>query len=166
MIINLHPSRSDFIPWDNDGVENRNLDIMLSDRSKNDENAILLLSDLVDLSKKILQIAKENGVNPKLFDDLLEGRPASHGRLHGIKSVRYRNMLEGQFNIGHIFRFERKHDENAVSRKIMDFSKDTIKQLIQDGYNEGVDFIRKNFGKEVVLAAGLEDKKETTSVQP
>jgi len=163
LIINLQPSRSDIIPWDKDGVQNRNMDITLSDRSKNDENAVLLLSDLVDLSKKILQLAKENGVKPKLFDDLLDSRPASHGRLHGIRSLRYRNMLEGQFNIGQIYRFERKHDENAISLKIMDFSSTTIKRLIQDGYNDGVDYVKAQFGNETVLAAGLENQKENTS---
>ena len=163
LIINLHPKVSDVIPWDRDGVESRNADIMFADRSKNDENAILLLSDLVELSKKILEIAKENGVKPKLFDDLLDSYPASHGRLHGIKTLKYRNMLEGQFNIGSILRFERKHDENAIALKIIDFSSETIKHLIQDGYNEGIDFVRRNYGNEVVLAAGLESKKENNS---
>jgi len=165
LIINLHPASSGIIPWDRDGVESRNMDIMFADRSKNDENAILLLSDLVDLTKKVLKIAKENGINPKLFDDLLDSYPASHGRLHGIKSLRYRNMLEGQFNIGQVLRFERKHDENAIALKIIDFSSETIKHLIQDGYDEGVEFVRTNFGNEVVLAAGLENKKENRPAQ-
>ena len=160
LIVNLHPARSNIIPWDKDGVENRNSDITFADRSKNDENAILLLSDLVDLSKKILEISKENGVKPKIFDDLLDSLPASHGRLHGMKSVRYRDMLEGQYNISQIMRFERKHDENSIFRKIMDFSSETIKRLIQDGYNEGVDYIKTNFGNEIALAAGLENRKE------
>lgn len=163
LIINLHPAHSGIIPWDKDGVESRNADIMFADRSKRDENAILLISDLVDLSKKILEIAKENGVKPKLFDDLLASRPASHGRLHGIKSLRYGEMLEGQFNIGNIMRFERKHDENSIFLKIADFSSETIKRLIQDGYNEGVDFVKTQFGNETALAAGLEIKKENSS---
>jgi len=163
LIINLHPARSGIVPWDKDGVESRNADIMFADRSRRDENAILLLSDLVDLSKKILEIAKKNGVNPKLFDDLLASRPASHGRLHGIKSLRYGEMLEGQFNIGNILRFEKKHDENSIFLKIMDFSSETITRLIQDGYNEGVEYVKKTFGDEVVKAAGLEIKKENNS---
>ena len=76
--------------------------------------------------------------------------------------MRYRNMLEGQFNIGQILRFERKHYENAIFRKIMDFSSETIKRLIQDGYNEGVDYVKTHFGNEVVQAAGLENNKENS----
>ena len=163
LIINLHPARSDIIPWDKDGVESRNADIMFADRSKNDENAILLLSDLVDLSKNMLEISKDNGVKPKPFDDLLDSSPASHGRLHGIKTERYRNMLEGQFNIGNIMRFERKHDENSIFLKTSDFSSGTIKRLIQDGYNEGVEYIKTNFGNEIALEADFENKKKNNS---
>jgi NTE family protein len=160
-IINLHPARHNIIPWDKDGVENRNADIMFADRSKHDENVILLLSDLVDLTKKVMEIAKDNGVKTELLEDLLEKQPASHGRLHGMKSTfKYRNMIEGQFNIGEVIRLERKHDENAIFLKIMDFSSTTIKRLIQDGYDDAIYTIKKRLGNEIVLAAGLESKKE------
>jgi len=160
LLINLHPARADSIPWDNDGVENRNADIIFADRSKHDENVILLLSDFVDLVKNLFEIAKDHGVKQELIDDLLDKRPASHGRLHGIRSFQYRNLIEGQFNIGEVIRIERKHDEHAILNKILDFSSNTIKQLLRDGHDDVVDYIKTRFGNEPLQAAGLGNKKE------
>ncbi len=160
VIINLHPARSYTSPSDRDGLENRKEDIMFADRSKYDENAILLLSDLADLVKKMYNIAKENNVKLELFDNLFATNPASHGRLHGLKSLTYRDMIEGQYNIGEVLRLERKNDENAIYNKSFDFSSSTIKRLIQDGYNDAVDHIKTHFGNEFVLGIGLGITKE------
>lgn len=154
-LINLHPSSVDKVPWDFDGVVNRNNDIMFADRSLRDESVVLLLSDFVDLSKKLIDIAKSHGVKKEVIDDLLDDRPASHGRLHGIKPMQYRNLVEGQFNIGEVIRIERKHTEHEISKKILDFSSKTIRQLLQNGYDDVVEYIDARFGREYLRAAGI-----------
>jgi predicted acylesterase/phospholipase RssA len=158
-MINLHPAHIDKIPWDFDGVVNRNIDIMFADKSKSDENIVLLLSDFVDLSKKLMDIAKSHGVKQSIIDDLLDGRPASHGKLHGINPFQYRNLVEGQFNIGEVIRIERKHSENDTSKKIFDFSSNTIKQLLQNGYDDVVEYIGTNFGHQYLKNVDLQKEK-------
>jgi predicted acylesterase/phospholipase RssA len=159
-LINLHPSSVDKIPWDYDGVVNRNTDIMFADRSLRDESVILLLSDFVDLSKKLMNVAKSHGVKKEVIDDLLDDRLASHGKLHGIKPMRYRNLIEGQFNIGEVIRIERKHTEHETSKKIFDFSSNTIKQLLQNGYDDVVDSLMLRFGHEYLRSAGIKQGKQ------
>jgi hypothetical protein len=159
LLINLHPSRIDKIPWDFDGVLNRNIDITFADKSERDQNVLLLISDAIDLSKKLIDIAKSHGVKQSVIDDLLDSFPESHGKLHGIESMKYRNMIEGQFNIGEVIRIERKITENETSKKIFDFSSNTIKQLIQNGYDDVVEYIDKRFGHDYLKATGLQQEK-------
>ena len=156
LLINLHPSRVDKIPWDFDGVVNRNIDITFADKSERDQNVILLLSDFVDLSKKLIDIAKSHGIKQNVIDDLLDTFPASHGKLHGVESMKYRNMIEGQFNIGEVIRIERKFSEHETSKKIFDFSSNTIKQLLQNGYDDTVEYIDTHFGHKYLKDAGLQ----------
>lgn len=160
LLINLHPSRIDKIPWDFDGVVNRNIDIVFADKSLRDENVVLLLSDFVDLSKKLIDIAKSHGVKQAIIDDLLDALPASHGRLHGVKPLQYRNLVEGQFNIGEVIRIERKQSEHETSKKIFDFSSNTIKQLLQNGYDDVVEYIDARFGHKYLKAAGIQQGKQ------
>ncbi|HET9010095.1 MAG TPA: patatin-like phospholipase family protein [Nitrosarchaeum sp.] len=159
LLINLHPSRIDKIPWDFDGVLNRNIDITFADKSERDQNVLLLISDAIDLSKKLIDIAKSHGVKQNVIDDLLDSFPESHGKLHGIESMKYRNMIEGQFNIGEVIRIERKITENETSKKIFDFSSNTIKQLIQNGYDDVVEYIDKRFGHDYMKDTDLQQEK-------
>ena len=156
VMVNLHPSSIENIPWDFDGVVNRNNDIIFADRSEREQNEILLLSDVVDLSKKLIDIAKTNGVKQNIIDDLLDTFPASRGKLHDIKSMKYRSMIEGQFNINEVIRIERKHCENDTSKKTFDFSSNTIKQLLQNGFDDVSIYIETRLGHKYLIDAGLQ----------
>jgi NTE family protein len=59
-IINVHPTKQDTIPWDRDGIINRNNDITFSDRTFSDQQALLLISDYVDLVRELIKIAKDH----------------------------------------------------------------------------------------------------------
>ena len=45
-------------------------------------------------------------------------------------------MLKGRVDVDFVARLERKNDSHTISNKTFDFSKTTIQQLIQDGYEE------------------------------
>nr|MDQ3977246.1 hypothetical protein [Thermoproteota archaeon] len=64
-------------------------------------------------------------------------------KYHGVvfQSRKYKDIVEGRFDIAEIIRIERKNDENTISDKIFDFSSGTIKQLIKDGYEDTIDYI-------------------------
>lgn len=50
---------------------------------------------------------------------------------------------------------ERKHTEHETSKKFFDFSSNTIKQLVQNGYDDVVEFINASFGHEYGKSAGM-----------
>jgi NTE family protein len=73
-VVNVHPGKEKIIPRDHDRVVNRNSDITFSDRTSNDEESLLLVSDYVDLARKLIKIAKDNGVKDEIIEDLLDKR--------------------------------------------------------------------------------------------
>jgi NTE family protein len=138
-VINVHPTRQAETPTDHDGVVNRKNDISFSDRSRRDEEVLLLVSDYIDLVRDLIRIAKEAGAKDKVITDLLNQRT----KYHGISWTPRLNkeIVEGRFDIEEIIRIERKNDEHTISDKTFDFSSGTIKQLMNDGYEDTIDYI-------------------------
>jgi NTE family protein len=136
-IVNVHPVRQDAIPLDHDGVINRNNDITFSDRTEREQEALLLVSDYVDLARGLINIAKNHGAKENIINDLLNSKTMNHGL--AMKPRKYSDILVGQFEIGKIIRVNRKNDEHTISDKIFDFSRNTIQQLMESGYNNTTD---------------------------
>ena len=123
-----------------DGIVNRNNDITFSDRSNREEEALLLISDYVDLVRDLITIAKKNGVKNNVINQLLDQQTKYHGK--SLKPRLYREIVEGRYDIGEIVRIERKNDEHTISDKTFDFSSGTIMYLIAEGYNDTVNLIK------------------------
>ena len=136
-IVNVHPVKQDTIPWDHDGIINRNNDITFSDRTEREQQALLLVSDYVDLARELIKIAKDHGAKDDVINNLLNKKTMNHGM--AIKPRKYSDILVGQFEIGKVIRINRKNDENTISDKIFDFSYKTIRQLRESGYNNSMD---------------------------
>lgn len=136
-IINVHPVKQDTIPWDHDGVINRSNDITYSDRTRREQQALLLVSDYVDLARELIKVAKDNGAKDDVINNLLNRNTMNHGM--AIKPRKYSDMLIGQFEIEKVVRINRKNDENTISNKIFDFSPKTIKLLRESGYSNTMD---------------------------
>ena len=143
-IINVHPVKQDAIPWDRDGVINRSNDITYSDRTGREQQALLLVSDYVDLSRELIKIAKDAGATEDAINNLLNRNSMNHGI--AIKPRKYSDMLIGQFEIEKVIRINRKNDENTISNKIFDFSPRTIKHLRESGYRNTIDLSDVDFG--------------------
>ena len=136
-IVNVHPTKQDTIPWDRDGIINRREDITYSDRTYSDQQALLLVSDYVDLARELIKVAKDHGVKDDVINSLLDKKTMNHGL--AIRPRKYSDILEGQYEIGKVIRVNRKNDEYTVSNKIFDFSSKTINQLRESGYNNSLD---------------------------
>ncbi len=136
-VVNVHPVKQDTIPQDHDGVVNRKEDITYSDRTEREEQALLLVSDFVDLARELIKIAKDNGVKDDVINSLLERETMNHGQ--AIRPRKYSDILIGQYEIGKVIRVNRKSDEYTISNKIFDFSSKTIRQLKETGYNHTLD---------------------------
>jgi predicted acylesterase/phospholipase RssA len=136
-IVNVHPTKQDTIPWDRDGVVNRREDITYSDRTYSDQQALLLVSDYVDLARELIKVAKDHGVKDDVINSLLDKKTMNHGL--AIRPRKYSDILVGQYEIGKVIRVNRKNDQYTISNKIFDFSSKTIKQLRESGYNNTID---------------------------
>ena len=136
-IVNVHPTKQDTIPWDRDGVINRREDITYSDRTYSDQQALLLVSDYVDLARELIKVAKDHGVKDDVINSLLDRKTMNHGL--AIRPRKYSEIIEGQYEIGKIIRVNRKNDEYTISNKIFDFSSKTINQLRKSGYSNTLD---------------------------
>jgi hypothetical protein len=156
--INLHPSKVDKVPLDHDGVVNRQADIMLGDKTAHDETILLIFQTYAELTKKLIKVARDHGVKQEIIDEMLDKPLPEQERFVDVRGTKYRDVVEGAFNMGDILRVERKHDEHSVSSKIFDFSSNTIKRLLEDGYNDVVDHIRIHFGSEQLMASGIKSK--------
>lgn len=136
-VINLHPKKQTEIPTDRDGVINRNNDITFSDRTNQEEAILLLISDFVDLTKELLKVAEEKGVDKNFLSNLLNRKTNFHGEF--LKPRRFQDILEGRFQIDEIIRVNRENDLDTISNKTFDFSSQTIKLLLERGYNDALD---------------------------
>ena len=137
-IVNVHPVKQDIIPWDRDGIVNRNTDITFSDRTEREEQALLLVSDYVDLARDLIKIAKDHGIKDDVINALLDRNTVNHGL--ALRTRKYSDMLIGQYEIGKIVRVNRRNDEHTISNKIFDFSYKTIEQMRESGYKNTLDF--------------------------
>jgi len=60
--------------------------------------------------------------------------------------------VKGRVDVDFVARLERKNDAHTISNKTFDFSKTTIRQLIQEGYEE-----TKEQMKEILAKARREE---------
>jgi hypothetical protein len=141
-VINVHPTRQKEIPTDHDGVLSRNSDISFSDRSHRDEEVLLLISDYVHLIRELIKKAKDSGVSDEVIDNLMNQQTVYHG-IH-LKPRRYREIVEGRFDISEIIRIEKQTNQDTISDKTFDFSSGTVQQLINEGYRDAVKYIEEN----------------------
>jgi predicted acylesterase/phospholipase RssA len=134
-IINLHPAKQEYLPSDYDGVVDRKNDIIYHDRTLFDENAAVIMSDFAALAESLIKLAEEKGVSKEELQKILEAKTKGVNLVTG-KQVRYDDLLKARVDVDFVVRLERKNDTHTISNKTFDFSRTTIRQLIQDGYKE------------------------------
>ena len=134
-IINLHPAKQDYLPSDYDGVLDRKNDIIFHDRTAFDENVAVLVSDFISLAKTLIKLAEENGVSKEVLQKALKEETKAVYLATG-KHWRFEDLIKANVDVDFVVRLERKNDSHTISNKTFDFSKTTIQQLIQDGYQE------------------------------
>ena len=145
-IINLHPAKQDYLPSDYDGVVDRKNDIIFHDRTRFDENVAVLLSDFIGLAKSLIKLAEEKGASEDALRKLLKAETKSVYLATG-KHWRFEDLLTVSVDVDYVVRLNRKNDGHTISNKTFDFSKITIRQLIQDGYQETKEQMKKILAK-------------------
>jgi AraC-like DNA-binding protein len=140
-IINLHPAKQEHIPLDYDHVIDRKNDIIYHDRTQFDEYVTTLISDYALLAKSIIKLAEENGISKKKLQQILKEDTRTVNPRSG-EQLRYDDLLKARIDVDFVVRMERKNDIHTIS-KTFDFSTTTIRELIQDGYQESKEAMKK-----------------------
>jgi len=134
-IINLHPAKQEYVPSDYDSVVDRKNDIIYHDRTEFDEFVAVLVSDYAMLAKSLIKLAEDNGASKEALEKILKEKTNAVFLATGKHGL-YGDLLKGRVDVDFVARLERKNDSHTISNKTFDFSKTTIQQLIQDGYEE------------------------------
>ena len=71
-IINLHPAKQEYVPYDYDSVVDRKNDIIYHDRTEFDEFVAVLISDYALLAKSLIKLAEENGASKEALQKILK----------------------------------------------------------------------------------------------
>jgi NTE family protein len=136
-IIDVWPSKENDIQLDNDGVKDRKEDILLNDKTDSDEKNANIVSDYISLVKDLINLAKTHKIGQNDIDNILSKNIRSTHRGGGKRT--YNDLINGRFEIN-VKRIERTRGvENDIYNKMLDYSKDTVYQLISDGYNDTMD---------------------------
>jgi predicted acylesterase/phospholipase RssA len=134
-IINLHPAKQKHLPSDYDAVVDRKNDIIYHDRTEFDEYVAILVSDYTKLAESLIKLAEDNGVSKEALQKILNEKTRITFFATG-KQGKYNDLVKGKVDVDFVVRLERKNDSHTISNKTFDFSKTTIDQLIEEGYNE------------------------------
>jgi NTE family protein len=132
-IADLWPSelKEEPISYDLDFVENRKHDLLLADRTDYDEKVADIVTDYVDLVKRLKNLAQKYGASEKELNHILE-RDATSKNTEGV-TRKYKELLGGRFRLTKVVRIDHKDDGNNVAGKIFDYSYKTVEKLIEKG---------------------------------
>ena len=95
----------------------------------------VLLSDFQLLASSLIKLAEDNGVNKESLQKILQERIKTVNLQTG-QPLLYDDLIKARVDVDFVVRLERKNDPHTISNKTFDFTKTTIKQLLDDGYEE------------------------------
>ena len=93
-IINLHPAKQEYVPYDYDSVVDRKNDIIYHDRTEFDEFVAVLVSDYVLLAQSLIKLAEENGASKEAVQKILKEKTKAISLATGKKG-RYDDLVRG-----------------------------------------------------------------------
>jgi NTE family protein len=136
-IVDVWSTREENIAWDHDAVLDRKEDLLLNDKTDYDEKTANIVSDYINLVEEFIGLAKRHNVPKKEIDGILS-KPTQRSKHRSGDKRQYKDLTNGRFDIN-VRRIERKQNvELDISNKMLDYSVDTILQLMQDGYDDTI----------------------------
>ena len=135
-IADLWPSelKENPISFDRDFVENRKWDLLFADKTAYDEQIANVVTDYIDLTKRLKNLAEQKGASKDEINYILKS-DASSINTKG-EPRKYGALLEGRFRITKVVRIDHKDDGNTVHDKVFDYSYKTIERMIKVGYQD------------------------------
>lgn len=134
-IVDLWPSnKSTSPPLDRNGIKDLQDTIQYSNKTSYDEKVAKIITDYVNLSQKLIELAGKKGANLKEIEEILGGAATSTSR--SGRQRQYKDLLEGRFRITRFIRIQRSEDPDSIWGKIADFTSVTINTLMEQGYRD------------------------------
>jgi NTE family protein len=135
-IADLWPSelKEDPVSFDRDFVENKQWNLILGDKTDYDEQVASVVTDYVDLARRLKSLAEQKGVPKKEISRILSGYATSVNTI-GKRRI-YNELLEGRFRLTKVVHVDHKDDGNEISDKVFDYSYKTIEDLMKVGYQD------------------------------
>ena len=99
--------------------------ILEGDKTDYDEQVSNVVTDYIDLARRLKNLAERRGVPKEEINHILDGF-ASSMNTKG-KTRKFKELLEGRFRLTKVVRIDRKDDGNEVHDKVFDYSYKTIK---------------------------------------
>ena len=107
--------------------------IIFNDKTHYDEQIAEVVSNYIDLAKKLKNLPERNGASEKEIKQILHQHGGSKNR-KGQPRIYNNLLLGGRFRLTKVVRMDHKYDGIEVANKIYDYSRTTIEKLIKDGY--------------------------------
>lgn len=152
-IVDLYPTSERGLPKAPDEIIDRQYDVLFHDKTVYDEKVAHLVTDYVDLSKRMKELATNaiDEVKEKSKKDMLKaeldailGTKAKSMSRDGKDRFYGTDLLEGKFEV-EVYRIERSEDKDKedtdISGKAFDFSSRSINQLRDEGEKHVLDLI-------------------------
>jgi len=134
-IVDVWPTKEENIPWDHDAVMDRKEDLLLNDKTDYDEKTANIVSDYINLVEEFIDLAQRHKIQKSEINDILS-KTTERSKHRSGYDRHYRDLINGRFDVN-VKRIERKQNvELDIWSKMLDYSTDTIQQLIQDGYDD------------------------------
>jgi len=132
-IVDVWTTKEESIPWDHDAVLDRKEDLLLNDKTDYDEKTANIVSDYISLVEKFIDLAQRHKIQKSEIDGILS-KPTMRSKHRSGDYRHYKDLINGRFDVN-VKRIERKQNvELDISSKMLDYSTDTIRQLMEDGY--------------------------------
>jgi NTE family protein len=137
-IADLWPSKliENPISFDKDFVENRKWDLILGDKTDYDEQVANVITDYVNLARRLKNLAIQKGASKDEIDDILNSSAISINTKGETR--KNRELLEGRFRITKVVHIDRKDDGNEIHDKVFDYSYKTVEDLMKAGYHDAI----------------------------
>jgi NTE family protein len=152
-IADLFPTAEKGKPEGFDEINDRQYDILFHDKTKYDEKVAHMVTDYVNMGKRMSKFL-EDAINTikdsdkkkalqKEYEEFLHSKAKSMTR--DGKKRSYDDLLKGHFEV-EVIRIERSEDHNTdIYGKAFDFSRNTIEKLKQEGEKDTENILNNKY---------------------
>jgi hypothetical protein len=165
-MINVWPKEIDgrYLPSDHDLTQARQNDITFGDKTQKDELVAELITDYVSMIRRIRKEAVQNAVDKQKMDLELEKilNDFTNPNHTGESKLMYatnQDLMLGVFDVEKVLRVERRADKDAIFNMMLDFSTDTIRDMIAKGRQDALSQIISHSIELVGHSSQIENKE-------